>query len=534
MNSSSTERSSASATTLKYIYDLPFFDRKEICRIFDENSQWETLGGGLMGYSSSELSEFGRVLYRGGSPTDALLTSWGNQNHTLLELFTLCARLYNGRAMKVLAKYVDPKYHAYMPDDTDFHATQLLVALDPPKLHQPIPEMVNSPKKKIINVDDKNGGGADRGAADGKMGAAGHGAKPAKPADALSSSVGLLPPIAYAELTAATSGWDKRNMLGKGGFGTVYKGNWKNTAVAIKRMEHRPNEAYVESQMKQSLGEMRFLNSYRHDNILPLYGYCLDGPHPCLVYQFMTNGSLEDRILCRQRTPPLSWHLRFHMAKGVACGIQFLHSIGPQPLIHGDIKSANILLDRNFEAKVGDFGLAREMTTPGGAGLNASYVKVSRVHGTRPYLPDEYLRSKKLSTKVDTYSFGIVLFELATGLRAYEEQRQKKFLKDMVEEFEGITDKLKDAKGGGDNPDVFPVLVNLGRHCTERLAKKRPEMVEVLKSLEAAMPYATSSIRTLSTHVTGLPYLFELPISRPGSLGIPPHTSYMTNRNNEE
>lgn len=116
------------------------------------------------------------------------------------------------------------------------------------------------------------------------------------------------------------------------------------------------------------------------------------------------------------------------MAKGVACGIQFLHSIGPQPLIHGDIKSANILLDRNFEAKVGDFGLAREMTTPGGAGLNASYVKVSRVHGTRPYLPDEYLRSKKLSTKVDTYSFGIVLFELATGLRAYEEQRQKKFL----------------------------------------------------------------------------------------------------------
>lgn len=75
---------------------------------------------------------------------------------------------------------------------------------------------------------------------------------------------------------------------------------------------------------------------------------------------------------------------------------------------------------------MGDFGLAREMTGP--ASSNASYVKVSRVHGTRPYLPDEYLRSKKLSTKVDTYSFGIVLFELATGLRAYEEQRHKKFL----------------------------------------------------------------------------------------------------------
>lgn len=77
----------------------------------------------------------------------------------------------------------------------------------------------------------------------------------------------------------------------------------------------------------------------------------------------------------------------------------------------------------------------------------------------------------------------------------------------MVEEFEGITDKLKDAKGGGDNPDVFPVLVNLGRHCTERLAKKRPEMVEVLKSLEAAMPYATSSIskKSIKMHVYEFP-----------------------------
>lgn len=127
----------------------------------------------------------------------------------------------------------------------------------------------------------------------------------------------------------------------------------------------------------------------------------------------------------QQRTPPLSWPLRFHVGKGVACGIQFLHSIGAQPLIHGDIKSANILLDKNYEPKVGDFGLAREMAR---SDASASYVKVSRVHGTRPYLPDEYLRSKKLSTKVDSYSFGIVLFELATGQRAYEEQRPKKFL----------------------------------------------------------------------------------------------------------
>jgi len=87
--------------------------------------------------------------------------------------------------------------------------------------------------------------------------------------------------------------------------------------------------------------------------------------------------------------------------------------------------SANILLDRNFEAKVGDFGLAREMNPTSPAD---SYVKVSRVHGTRPYLPDEYLRSKKLSTKVDTFSFGTMLYEVTTGQRVYEESRPKKFL----------------------------------------------------------------------------------------------------------
>lgn len=115
----------------------------------------------------------------------------------------------------------------------------------------------------------------------------------------LLESVGHLPQIPYAELLTATNNWDRRNILGKGGFGTVYKGLWKNTSVAIKRMEQRANHAYVESQMKQSLGELKCLNSCRHDNILPLYGFSLEGEHPCLVYQYMCNGSLEDRLLCR-------------------------------------------------------------------------------------------------------------------------------------------------------------------------------------------------------------------------------------------
>lgn len=140
---------------------------------------------------------------------------------------------------------------------------------------------------------------------------------------------------------------------------------------------------------------------------------------------------------------PLIWSQRAKITKGAARGVQFLHTSGDVPLIHGDIKrfenknvekhfllmktfwlcsslffSANILLDSNFEPKIGDFGLARE-----GPQGHYTHVEVSSLHGTQYYLPQEYLRNRKLSTKVDTYSFGIVLFEIATGLRAFDDKQ---------------------------------------------------------------------------------------------------------------
>nr|CAH0113726.1 unnamed protein product [Daphnia galeata] len=172
------------------------------------------------------------------------------------------------------------------------------------------------------------------------------------------SAMSNIPPIDDQKLSIATNHWNTVSILGKGGFSTVYKGSWKNTQVAVKRME---NAWPVLFPMQQSMGELNILNAVRHDNILPLYGYSLGGDFPCLVYQFMPNGSLEDRLLCRQ-----------------------------VPLL-------NLCL----------------------------LLKVSRVLETRPYLPDEYLRVKKISSKVDavdtySYSYGIVLFELGTGLRAYD------------------------------------------------------------------------------------------------------------------
>lgn len=147
-----------------------------------------------------------------------------------------------------------------------------------------------------------------------------------------------------------------------------------------------------------------------------------------------------------------------------------------KPLIHGDIKPANILLDPNDEAKIGDFGLARE-----GPQAKYTHMTVTKIHGTRPYLPDEFLRAKKISTKVDTYSFGIVLFEIATALFAYSDQY--KFLKDHVVDYAGDITELKDRAIEDDGETCFRDLIDIGKLCVSKKAKDRPEMVTVFELL---------------------------------------------------
>ncbi|KAG1670935.1 Serine/threonine-protein kinase pelle [Nymphon striatum] len=297
--------------------------------------------------------------------------------------------------------------------------------------------------------------------------------------------------IDYKEILDATNDFDSSKLLGSGGFGEVYRGNWKNTEVAIKRL--RPKKLRSEGLSKisnngstgdvsinQSLVELRSLINYRHDNILPLYGISIGGPEPCLVYQFMLNGSLEDRLLCRKNTSPLLWIDRSNISRGTARGLQFLHTSGTVPLIHGDIKSANVLLDSNLVPKIGDFGLARDGPTG-----HYTHVEVSALFGTQYYLPEEYLRSRKLSTKVDTYSFGIVLFEIGSGLRCYEGKRSnRKPLLDVVYENQDNISELRDKKAGEKHSDWFYQLIELGMECTSSSKKKRPEMVQVLQKLE--------------------------------------------------
>lgn len=298
-----------------------------------------------------------------------------------------------------------------------------------------------------------------------------------------------IPQIPYQELEIATDRWNDANKLGSGGFGIVYKGRWKYTDVAIKKIVYRGSfkdeKKKIEIEMKQSINELRFLNAARHDNILPLYGYCLEEAGQCLVYQYMAGGSLESRLrakLCSSYIP-LSFEKRKNIALGTARGLQYLHTFNKKPLIHGDIKPANILLDPCGVPKIGDFGLVRE-------GSNES-MEVSSIYGTKPYLPKEFLENHTLSTKIDTYSFGIVVFELFTGLKAHDPKRgvnQAFLAKYMRLKFKenfpmiGLLDKTL-------NPaevcvDTYFKLIQVGLCCIEENPQTRPEMVEVLHHMD--------------------------------------------------
>ncbi|KAL6433339.1 hypothetical protein ACFW04_006478 [Cataglyphis niger] len=408
------------------------------------------------------------------NPTDELLTLWGHHNHTIVELFVLLSRMQHYQSMKISRKQLIHKN----TKDLKIGTQNFNQRASP---QQSVDKILNQP----LTISPSNSNNllvASPGAAAVFLPSSQNTGSNGKKINEspLPKTETTLPHASFSELAIATNGWNPHNILGKGGFGTVYRGTWKNTDVAIKKIRQKgpdSDESYI-LQLQQSLKEIKILNSRAHENILPLYAYSFGGEAPCLVYQLMKNGSLEDRLLLRQKTKPLTWIQRHEIAKGIARGLQYLHIIGEKPLIHGDIKSANILLDKNFEPKIGDFGLARE-------GPERDSMKISKIHGTRPYLPEEFLFDKKLSTKIDTYSYGIVLFEMATGLRAYDDSRpEKKFLRDLIDAWE---DKdlflLIDKKAGEKDKQVYKNLISLGKWCANRLAQNRPEMELVFRKL---------------------------------------------------
>ncbi|XP_031092213.1 U-box domain-containing protein 52-like [Ipomoea triloba] len=208
------------------------------------------------------------------------------------------------------------------------------------------------------------------------------------------------------EIEEATERFSESRKIGEGGYGPVFKCILDHTPVAVKVL--RPDAAQGMSQFHK---EIQVLSCLRHPNMVLLLGACPE--YGCLVYDYMANGSLEERLLKRGDKSPLSWQLRFRIAAEVGTGLLFLHQTKPEPVVHRDLKPGNILLDDYFVSKISDVGLAR--LVPPSVADDVTQLRMTSAAGTFCYIDPEYQQTGMLGVKSDVYSFGIVLLQLLTA-----------------------------------------------------------------------------------------------------------------------
>lgn len=288
--------------------------------------------------------------------------------------------------------------------------------------------------------------------------------------------------FSYEQLEIATNGFSTENQLGEGGFGWVYRGQLPDgQVVAVKQLKVVGGQGELEFQ-----AEVEIIGRVHHRNLVSLVGYCITDSRRLLIYEYVPNGSLEQHLHGEGRSV-MDWATRSKIAIGSARGLAYLHEDCHPRIIHQDIKSSNILLDNNFEARVSDFGLAKlahDTYTHG----------TTRVMGKFGYLAPEYVSSGKLTERSDVYSFGVLLLELVTGRRPFDTSQPvgNESLVDWARpllnhalEYRNL-DGLADPKlqNNYDQDEMFRML-QAAAACVRHSAQRRPCMRQVARALEA-------------------------------------------------
>ncbi|KAI3974962.1 hypothetical protein MKX01_005073 [Papaver californicum] len=301
----------------------------------------------------------------------------------------------------------------------------------------------------------------------------------------VSKSPDFFSEFSFIEIEEATQKFNASLMIGEGGYGCVYKGFLHNTEVAIKMLHATNLQGHSEFQQ-----EVDVLNKVRHPNIVTLVGACPEAW--ALIYEYLPNGSLEDRLTCKDNTPPLLWQTRIQIATEICSALIFLHTNNPHSIIHGDLKPANVLLDANFVSKLGDFGICRLI--PQGESSSGSSTPFCRTHpkGTLVYMDPEFLGTGQLTTKSDVYSFGIVLLRLLTGRPAMGLVKEVEYALDNG----NLSDVLDESAGNW--PFVqAKQLAQLALSCCQMHRRGRPdlesEVMKVLEPLKDSCRASTSS-----------------------------------------
>jgi len=270
---------------------------------------------------------------------------------------------------------------------------------------------------------------------------------------------------------------------GRGGFGKVYKGRLADgSLVAVKRLK----DERTQGGELQFQTEVEMISRVVHKNLVRLRGFCMTRTERVLVYPYMANGSVASCLRGRSKSQALlDWQIRKHIALGSARGLAYLHDHCDPKIIHRDVKAANILLDEEFEAAVGDFGLAKLMD------YKDTHVTTA-VRGTIGHIAPEYLSTGKASVETDVFSYGVMLLELITGQRAFDLGRVANYYDAMLLDWvKGLMAAMKleslvdaDLQGNYKNEEVER-FIQMALLCTQRSPHKRPKMSEVVRMLES-------------------------------------------------
>ncbi|XP_060964388.1 lysM domain receptor-like kinase 3 [Cannabis sativa] len=285
--------------------------------------------------------------------------------------------------------------------------------------------------------------------------------------------------FSYQELAKATNDFSLDNKIGQGGFGSVYYAELRGEKAALKKMDMQASNEF--------LAELRILTHVHHLNLVRLIGFCVEGSL-FLVYEYIENGNLSQHLRGSGRDP-LTWSSRVQIALDSARGLEYIHEHTVPLYIHRDIKSPNILIDKNFRGKVADFGLTK-LTEYGSTSLQ------TRLVGTFGYMPPEYAQYGDVSPKVDVYAFGVVLYELISAKEAVvrtKESPTSTESKALVALFEDVLTqpdpkedliKLIDPRLGQNYPfDSVLKMAQLAKACTHDSPQLRPSMRSIVVAL---------------------------------------------------
>ncbi|MFS7925767.1 putative protein kinase RLK-Pelle-CrRLK1L-1 family [Helianthus anomalus] len=292
--------------------------------------------------------------------------------------------------------------------------------------------------------------------------------------------------FSHDEIRSAMLNFNEASVIGRGGFGKVYKGCIKNgststNVVAIKQLSSMSRQGFTEFR-----AEVELLSQIRHCNLVPLVGYCDEGQEMALVYEYMPHGTLEEHL--HKTNYSLSWVQRLKICIGVARGLDYLHTgTGTrQGIIHRDVKSSNILLDRDFEAKISDFGLAKIGTA------NQAKMHVSTgVKGTFGYMDPAYYYTGELTRKSDVYSFGVVLLEVMCGRPAVDSNLKEDMgLASWAQSHikKGKINNIIDRRIRGQISNrCIKDFAHIARCCLDSEPNKRPTMAEIVSKIEVIL-----------------------------------------------